>query len=286
MQEAKKTAATLKYALIGCVTVVIINAIVRGLFRINNDGVTVLSTVAVSLLVTYLFVKSEQRAPTQTERLRFLWQYGLLLGILFLVLFVVSAKSPHGSVWFPVTLAVHWLVYLIGAYLIFSARFINKYLQELLATSVYAHVGRVPDTGVAALDYDKSISLDAESLAEQGVKRAYEEMLPLLSSYIAKPEPIVETVDSEALTYAVSCQGKTYEIYNPKTERESWRRATYALFSIINDQLGDKPVKFYAINGGNDLLGMFLTQEEYTKAITALGPDNKQDWPYFPTLEP
>jgi hypothetical protein len=38
--------------------------------------------------------------------------------------------------------------------------------------------------------------------------------------------------------------------------------ATYALFSIVNTQLAGSPCRFYAINGGNELGGMFLTPEQ------------------------
>lgn len=285
MHGSAKTATTWKYALIGCAAVVVINAVARELLRIKSDGVTIVTAIAVSLLVAYLFIKSERRAPSQAERFQFIWQYGLVLGILFLILYVALPTSQPGAVWFPVTLVVHWLVYLIGAYLIFSAKFINKYLQELLATSLYAHGGRTPEATIQALDYDKSIVLDAEDLAESGIKGAYEEILPELQKFIVQPWPVTELSDEKNQSYSVECHGTTYEIYNPEMERESWGRATYAFFSIVNNQLSDKPVKFYAINGGNDLLGMFLTQEEYNAAIEALGPGNKQDWPYLPTLE-
>jgi hypothetical protein len=41
-----------------------------------------------------------------------------------------------------------------------------------------------------------------------------------------------------------------------------WARAAHALFKIVNDQLAKSQYRFYAINGGNDLGGMFLTQAE------------------------
>jgi hypothetical protein len=69
-----------------------------------------------------------------------------------------------------------------------------------------------------------------------------------------------------------------------KNEDESWGKATYALFSIVNAQLAGSPYRFYAINGGNDLGGMFLTLEEYEAAKRSL--KRKSDWPYLPTDEP
>jgi hypothetical protein len=56
-----------------------------------------------------------------------------------------------------------------------------------------------------------------------------------------------------------------------------------ALFSIVNAQLKNSTHRFYAINGGNDLFGMFLTPAEATAAQKSL--PNKSDWPYLPKDE-
>jgi hypothetical protein len=69
----------------------------------------------------------------------------------------------------------------------------------------------------------------------------------------------------------------------PVTESESWGRATFILFSLVNQQLSDAEVSFYAINGGNDLGGMFLTEAQVEKARRSL--PLKSDWPYLPTNE-
>jgi hypothetical protein len=54
-------------------------------------------------------------------------------------------------------------------------------------------------------------------------------------------------------------------------------------FKIINDQLAKSEYRLYAINGGNDLGGMFLTQPECEAARKSL--PRKDDWPYLLTLE-
>jgi hypothetical protein len=69
----------------------------------------------------------------------------------------------------------------------------------------------------------------------------------------------------------------------PEKEGWSWGRATHALFKIINDQLTNSDYRFYAINGGNELGGMFLTHGECEEARKSLR--RKEDWPYLPTLE-
>jgi hypothetical protein len=136
------------------------------------------------------------------------------------------------------------------------------------------------------LNYDNLIYLDAEDLAEQGIKEAYEVIMIKLKIYIEKPVEIIEKLNNNIPSYNVVCGGNNFEIYGPGLvdgEGQSWGRATYALFDIVNEQLKDQTVKFYAINGGNDLGGMFLTKEEYNKAIKSL--ERKSDWPYIPTLE-
>lgn len=65
-----------------------------------------------------------------------------------------------------------------------------------------------------------------------------------------------------------------------KTQEQSWSNATYALFDIVNRQLTHTRYKFYAVNGGNELGGMFLTLDQYKAAVAALR--KKTYWPYIP----
>jgi protease I len=76
----------------------------------------------------------------------------------------------------------------------------------------------------------------------------------------------------------VSCLGTDYPIYAKGDEDESWGRATFALFDIVNRQLAKTPYRFFAINGGNDLGGMFLTPAQAEAAKKSL--PRKQDWRY------
>jgi hypothetical protein len=127
------------------------------------------------------------------------------------------------------------------------------------------------------------IILDAEYLAEAGIMEAYTDLFPVLKRYVADPENIVEHQDDNLPSYAIEFRGKHYPIYGPKVEGDegdSWGRATFAFFDLVNQQLEDVPQKFYAINAGNDLGGMFLTKEEYEAAVAAY--PRKTDWPYLP----
>ena len=135
------------------------------------------------------------------------------------------------------------------------------------------------------LDYEQMIILDAEDLAETGVRAAYERIKPALSKYVEDPRDIIEHINNDIPSYSVSAAGRTYDIYGPDLQQgagESWGRATVALFGIVNDQLFNSSVRFYAINGGNDLGGMFLTPEDVEAANRAL--EQKTDWPYLPIL--
>lgn len=136
------------------------------------------------------------------------------------------------------------------------------------------------------LDYDQLVILDAEDMAETGIKDAYEELKPILGTYVANPAKITEKINSDLPSYSVSCSGITYDIYSPSlpdAENQSWGRGTYALFAIVNSQLKGVAVRFYAINGGNELGGMFLTEAQATAARKDL--ERKTDWPYLPTLD-
>lgn len=139
-----------------------------------------------------------------------------------------------------------------------------------------------PTTVLAALNYDEMILLDAENLAETGIKEGFQQVLGSLKKHVSEPERVEELINNKLPSYSVKSMGVTYEIYSPKTpENESWGNATFALFSIVNQQLKNSNYRFYAINSGNDLGGMFLTEIQYKHAISSL--KNKTDWPYIPT---
>ena len=134
-----------------------------------------------------------------------------------------------------------------------------------------------------ALDYDKLIMLDAEALAEAGIKSAYDKLVTDMRKYIPSVAPIQERIDNDSPSYSVVCLGKEYFIYGGADQDESWGNATFALFDIVNRQLERTNRRFFAINGGNDLGGMFLTPAEAEEARKSL--PRKNDWPYLPKPE-
>jgi len=136
------------------------------------------------------------------------------------------------------------------------------------------------------LDYDRWIILDAEDLAETGIAETYERLLPELRKYVPHPAQVEEVIDNDTPIYSVRCGGKEYAIYGPDLYEEgggSWGRATVAFFGIVNDQLAGTAHRFYAINSGNDLGGMFLTPAQAHESRAAL--PRPQDWPYLPEDE-
>jgi len=134
------------------------------------------------------------------------------------------------------------------------------------------------------LDYSKMVMLDAKELAAGGIREAYESLLPKLRQYLVQPRKIEEVVDNNR--YAVRYGEKEFVISGPELddrEHQSWGRATYAFFTIVNDQLAGSEYRFYAINGANDLGGLFLTPSQAEAARKKL--PRKDDWPYLPTNE-
>jgi hypothetical protein len=154
----------------------------------------------------------------------------------------------------------------------------------LVFASIFIGCGAIPETTPG---YEDLVFLDAETLAEGGIGEAHSQLLPRIRAHAPAAGPIEERLDSEAGRYVVSNGDRDYVIYAPDLPEElgeSWGRATHAFFEIVNDQLASSEVRFYAINGGNDLAGRFLTPAE-AEALRA-STEAKFEWPYVPTLEP
>ncbi|QGF24065.1 hypothetical protein [Raineyella fluvialis] len=135
------------------------------------------------------------------------------------------------------------------------------------------------------IDNEASMLLDAEDLAEQGVREAYAQVALALTGLGLVPAEITEIIDPDAPAYTVVCQGIEYPIVGPGLPDEgAWGRATYALFDLVNRQLSGHDQWLYAINGGNDLIGILMTPDQAARARRALL--RRSDWPYLPTDEP
>lgn len=141
-----------------------------------------------------------------------------------------------------------------------------------------------------SINWDNLIHLDAEDLAEQGIKEIYEkEVIPHLINYVANPIEIEEIKSIDNSQYQVKANNIVYLIYDDNIEQYlSWGYATFALFDIVNQQLKDSDFKFYAFENGNELSGMFMSNAEYQQYCNQLKINKEKliEIPYIPTLEP
>lgn len=138
---------------------------------------------------------------------------------------------------------------------------------------------------VDPLDYDQVVQLDAEDLAEQGILAAYEVLIPRLKQYVVVPIAVTEEINNDAATYSVSAAGKTYKIWEDRAKNtDGWERATVAFFELVNTNLSSSDHRFYALYGGNDLSGLFLTEEQFAAARRAI--KKRSNWPWVPVNEP
>ena len=77
-------------------------------------------------------------------------------------------------------------------------RLIVRFLMKsiiYLTLSIFVFGWSLRNAMAFELNYDKLIPLDAEELAENGIGRAYESLIPKLKKYGAQPQRVEELVD-------------------------------------------------------------------------------------------
>lgn len=133
------------------------------------------------------------------------------------------------------------------------------------------------------LDYGQCVILDADELAKSGFMDTYDMLRPTLQKHISQPAEIQEVFGDGNANYSIRYGTREFVIYSPELDDKfgGWGRATFAFFAIINDQLSSSEYRFYAIDNGNGLGGIFLTLAQAMGARGAL--PKKTDWPYIPT---
>lgn len=159
----------------------------------------------------------------------------------------------------------------------------TRLIDRLKSLFGYGHasLGAIPPD--SPLDYEQLVTLDAENLAEQGILTAYKELSARLEQYGPSPLEVTEVIDYDGLGYAVYADERQYVIWEVKDgehNNDGWERATVAFFQIVNARLSYSSHRFYALNGGNDLFGIFLTEEEFAAARKAI--PKRSDWPWMP----
>jgi hypothetical protein len=158
------------------------------------------------------------------------------------------------------------------------------------AAKIARVTGPVDDAG--KIDYGLALHLDAEDLAEEGIQDAYREIAACMAEHGVQGRPITENIDSSRGDYSVDFDGHLCVIWGPggvpadswESQADAWGLATHALFDIVNRQLAASDVRLFAIGGGNDLSGIFMSTAQAEEARRAL--PRKTDWPYLPTPEP
>jgi hypothetical protein len=132
---------------------------------------------------------------------------------------------------------------------------------------------------------------DAEDLAEGGVGDFIREVEPFLAAHGVKLPKIEE--DASGTDYVVSVGGVARRIYDAAemerdmTEEERglvWGLSMARGFRIVDELLAKagSAERTYAINGGNDLMALFLTAEMHEVIMQQPGAD-PADGPYVPT---
>ncbi len=140
------------------------------------------------------------------------------------------------------------------------------------------------------INYELAIHLDAESLAEMGMKEAYVELQRQSVDIEVQWAPMREMFDGKnegfdgGANYRVEVNRKVYPVFGSTPANDPWAVATATFFDVVNSQLSDFPFKFYAINAGNDLYAIRLTAEEFKRA--QLYHMGSPYGPYLPNYTP
>jgi hypothetical protein len=141
---------------------------------------------------------------------------------------------------------------------------------------IYAHDGRF-------------FPADAEDLAEGGVAGFLESISPVLSAL-----GVSAAVDEDGFSdneYWLRIWGRRWVIYSADELASHpegsniWALATVRTFAMVNERLAEAGVRdrLYAVNGGNDLWGIFLTPEQLQAIHDYAGPVRGR--PYSPVDE-
>ena len=144
----------------------------------------------------------------------------------------------------------------------------------------FAHDSGTDCATLTPFDDDDVVLLDAEELAGGGILEAFEQLHPQLRQYGASEIDIAEEFHAEDGSYAVLADGKRYDIRGYGAQGDAWVLATIAFFDIVNAGLVNSTHRFYALYGGNDLAGVFLTDDQFYGARRSI--ERHSHWPWRP----
>lgn len=108
--------------------VMLLNLLVRALFKLGGVSATLLVATVVALGVSLIFARREKRLPTLAERWRLVGLYGLILGLLYLGLFGLMLLKDEPGHMGQLLFALHALSYPSLLALCFTPRLIRHWL--------------------------------------------------------------------------------------------------------------------------------------------------------------
>jgi hypothetical protein len=170
------------------------------------------------------------------------------------------------------------------------------YFNGLTSEQTAELKGHLIEHGWAGIFYDDSYRFfhaDAEDLAEGGVGQFIQRVGPFLARQGVAALEIEDEVGEK--NYKVRVNGVEHLIYDEaEYDRDSggeelgliWGLAMARGFRIVDGLLekAGSPERLYAVNGGNDLFGLFLTPEMHRIILAQPGVDLPSA-PYKPTEE-
>lgn len=160
-----------------------------------------------------------------------------------------------------------------------SQNTIGSLLNKLEETGYYKYIdsSKIGEVKKASLDAEyvfgwedsgRDFSTDAESLAEGGISEFYNSIKEFMKK---QNVDIVEIEDFSDKGYTIQINGEKYVIYNEEelNSKDIWQLSTIRSFAIINKLLKDanSSERLYILYGGNDLRGVFLTDDMYKVII-------------------
>lgn len=130
MNELIKSISVLKFALGALAGVLVLNFILRVLFKFEGVPVTIAIAAAMAALLAGWFAKSAGRSPTPQERSRLLWLYGGMLALLFVALVLLVSLKHTPNLAGLVILFIHYLPYPAFAQMFFSEKYFTKFVKK------------------------------------------------------------------------------------------------------------------------------------------------------------
>jgi hypothetical protein len=130
---------------------------------------------------------------------------------------------------------------------------------------------------------EQIIHLDAEDLAEGCIPYAYQAVAQALQGHGVDLLDINDQGDGSYVIGEWRYWSFPVTVDAPPSSGMSWDYAAWIFFRMVNAQLEGRPVKLYALNVGNDLDGVILTEEEARGVWAVRRSGVRWNLPYFPT---